>query len=249
VIGVIDLQGGRAVHARGGQRHLYAPVDSVAGTTVAGDAVALAREYLALGAGELYVADLDAIGGAARQDPLVARLAALGVPLWLDAGASTIEDARQCVALGAARVIVGLETLSSWDALQEICSGVSAERIAFSLDLRNGKPVVSEQGPPKGRHYDVVAEQPEIMAARAGQAGAGAIIVLDLARVGSGTGLDLDLLERVRKAVPGVFFVAGGGVRDRRDLDSLDNAGCDAALVATALQTGTLQRGHVSAAR
>ena len=47
VLGVLDLLAGRAVHARGGLRERYAPVDRFGGIPIeAGDALALARAYL-----------------------------------------------------------------------------------------------------------------------------------------------------------------------------------------------------------
>jgi phosphoribosylformimino-5-aminoimidazole carboxamide ribotide isomerase len=72
------------------------------------------------------------------------------------------------------------------------------------------------------------------------------VIVLDLARVGSGTGVDLDLLARVRRAAPGLALLAGGGVRDAADLDRLADAGCDGALVATALHDGRIGAAEVA---
>jgi phosphoribosylformimino-5-aminoimidazole carboxamide ribotide isomerase len=59
--------------------------------------------------------------------------------------------------------------------------------------------------------------------------------VIDLARVGTRIGLDVELLARVREAAPGLTLLAGGGVRGAEDLEKLAGAGCDGALVATAL--------------
>jgi phosphoribosylformimino-5-aminoimidazole carboxamide ribotide isomerase len=73
--------------------------------------------------------------------------------------------------------------------------------------------------------------------------------VIDLARVGTATGIDLELIARVRKAVPKMTLLAGGGVRGREDLARLADAGCDGALVATALHDGRLGADDVSAAR
>jgi phosphoribosylformimino-5-aminoimidazole carboxamide ribotide isomerase len=87
------------------------------------------------------------------------------------------------------------------------------------------------------------------VAKRAAQAGVGAVIVIDLARVGMGTGLDLALIGRVRDAVPGVTVLAGGGVRGPDDLAQLADAGCDGALVATALHDGRLGADDVAAAK
>ena len=58
-------------------------------------------------------------------------------PVWLDAGVSSVSGARQALETGAARVIVGLETLSSFDALSGICNAIGGDRMAFSLDLRD----------------------------------------------------------------------------------------------------------------
>ena len=66
VVPVIDLKDGTAVHAVRGERERYRPVNStLAGDD--GDPLALARAFRsALGLDELYVADLDAIGGDER---------------------------------------------------------------------------------------------------------------------------------------------------------------------------------------
>src|SRR6476620_3114496 len=134
LIGVIDLLRGRAVHARAGVREQYAPVIAPAGAPIQpGSASGLAREYIdRFGLTELYVADLDAILGGAPQETSVAALAALGAALWLDAGVSWVEDARNASRLSS-HVIVGLETLKSYVALREICTEVGD--VAFSLDL------------------------------------------------------------------------------------------------------------------
>ena len=237
VVGVIDLRGGRAVHARGGwRREAYAPVRTVAGVAVNGDAIVLAREYInALGVRELYVADLDAIerGVDDMQRGVIGGLATLGVPLWVDAGTSTATAAAKAREVGATTVVVGLETLPTFDALGAVCEAVGGSSVAFSLDLRDGVPVTAPNGP-------VGLSSASDVAMRAAAAGASTVIVLDLARVGTGAGIDLQLMEAVRKAAPGVALIAGGGVRDAADLHALAAAGCDGALVATALLSGAI---------
>jgi len=250
VIGVVDLLAGRAVHALAGRRERYTPVRAVAGSPIEpGDALALARAYVErLGLTELYAADLDAILQGASQDTIVAAMAALGAPLWLDAGVSSVDQARHALGLGAAHVVVGLETLPSFDALAGICAALGGDRVAFSLDLRDGEPVfvrgVSEasRGVPTG-------EPAHLVAARAAAAGAGAVIVIDLARVGTGTGIDFELIARVREATPGLTLLAGGGVRGLEDLTRIADCGCDGALVATALHDGRLGAAEVAAAQ
>jgi phosphoribosylformimino-5-aminoimidazole carboxamide ribotide isomerase len=224
VIGVIDLLGGLAVHARGGKREEY---------EVIGDPLALARTYIDRhGVSELYVADLDAIarhGARSHEQAALPTICSI-VPTWLDAGISTVEHARQAIDMGASCVIVGLETLTSFDALAAICDAIGGHRVACSLDLRNGRLL--------GIGAD---EHPSAVAERAVAAGAHAIIALDLARVGMRTGLDLELMRALRKAAPTVELIAGGGVRGPEDLAALAAAGCDGALAATALRDGSLR--------
>ena len=243
VIGVLDVQRGRAVHARAGRRDAYQPLTSVAGVPIpSGDVGAVASVYVErLGLRELYAADLDALSGCAPQDALVARLAGVGASLLVDCGVTSLGRARRVLALGADRVIVALETLSSYEALAAICAAVGGERVAFSLDLRGGAPVVASGRVPRG-------ELPHVLAARAKDAGAGTLIVIDLARVGGGTGVDLELIGRVREAARGLTLLAGGGVRGVADLEHLADAGCDGALVATALHDGRIGADEIAAA-
>ena len=243
LIGVIDLLGGDAVLARGGQRDRYRPVERVAGVDVAGDPAALARIYLErFGLRELYVADLDAIAGKPLQVASLSAIAALGADFWLDAGTRTVSAARRSLAAGASHVVVGLETLHSYGELEAIAGDCGPERVAFSLDLRDGAPIVAPE-------FSCAGSSPESIAQAAANAGAATVIVLDVGRVGSGRGIDVDVLNRIRGAVPDVRLFAAGGVRGAEDVMRLHQIGCDGVLVASALQTGTLDPRHSSVSR
>jgi phosphoribosylformimino-5-aminoimidazole carboxamide ribotide isomerase len=234
IIGVIDLLDGKAVHARAGHRASYAPVSQAAGIRVDGDALALVEAYRSVGVTDLYVADLDAIVSRAPPSQVVTSIAREAGALWLDAGIGDPAGARNAIALGATRVVIGLETLFSFGALRTICDDVGGERVVFSLDLRNGAAI-------SGGAVQA-DETPEHIAVRAADAGAASLIVLDLARVGTGSGPDLDLTRRVNAAAPGLATFAGGGVRGLDDLEALARIGCDGALVATALHDGRITR-------
>jgi phosphoribosylformimino-5-aminoimidazole carboxamide ribotide isomerase len=183
---------------------------------------------------ELYVADLDAIAGGLSQDAVIAALTARGAPVWLDAGVTSVERAQDAVELGAAQVVVGLETLQSFAALAAICAAVGGDRVAFSLDLRSGQPQTRAGFNSRGE------PTPNVLAAHAAEAGVGSVIVIDLARVGAAAGLDLEMIASVREAVPQLTLLAGGGVRGAQDIAALADIGCDGALVATALLDGRL---------
>jgi phosphoribosylformimino-5-aminoimidazole carboxamide ribotide isomerase len=234
VLGVIDLRRGMAVHARGGQRERYRPIEQVAGEPIPpGHAGALARHYRdRFGLSRIYVADLDAIEGRAPQREALAAIASSRPLMWLDSGIASVADAERALDRGVERVIVGLETLPSFSVLESIAQSAGADRVVFSLDVSNGSPVTSVR--------ELARQAPEELVARAGDAGVAAVILLDLARVGSGSGLDVDLLARVRVAASSVPLYAGGGVRGPQDLESARSVGCDGALVASALLDGHL---------
>ncbi len=227
--------------ARGGRREAYAPVRSqLVDGGAASDPLVLARAYRdVLGCDEWYVADLDALAGGAVQRALVRALAGLRGRLLVDAAVSSPERARELIADGATRVVVGLESLPSLDALGRIARAVGLERTAFSLDLRDGAPLAEAR----------LSGTPLELARAAVTAGAGAIIVLDLARVSSGRGVDSGLLEALRRAHPHVDLLAGGGIGTVRDLERLADAGLDGVLVATALHDGRIRRDDVAAVR
>jgi HisA/HisF family protein len=233
IIPVIDLRAGEAVHGTGGNRARYEPVKSAL-TSSLGDALALAQAYVTeLGTSELYVADLDAIEGRAAQYAMHHRLSRIARS-WIDAGLRSEEDACALIDAGADRVVVGLETLPGLELLHTIVAKLGPDRVAFSLDLRDGAPLTGAQ--------ELRAMAPRDLARRAVDAGVDTVIVLDLARVGGLGGFDDGMLRDLRAALPGVDLIAGGGVRDQADLDCLAAAGANGALVATALHRGVIGR-------
>lgn len=242
IIPVIDLLRGHAVHARRGVRSGYRPVESVFLPGRTGEAVALGRAYRAsLGAELCYVADLDAIQGWGPQHRLLSQLAdpaaGFGPGLLVDAGVATVTAAREVLKHGATTVVVGLETLGSFCDLKRIVSAVGGERVLFSLDLMNGLPVRRRTG--RMATQEAVGLE---LGARAAETGVAGIVVLDLAAVGSEAGpRSLGLVAGIKRLI-GVRVYSGGGVRSPADLDLLAEAGCDGALVGTALHSGTVTR-------
>ena len=234
IVGVIDLRAGRAVHARGGVRDRYEPIDVAAGERMDGDPRALARLFVErFGLEDIYLADLDAIRLGAPPHPTIQEIAPLARHLWLDSGVSSIADARRALEAGASHVVVGLETLQSFEALSAVSRTIGRERTVFSLDLRGGVPLAAAGLAPESVSLASLAR-------RAADAGAGSAIVLDVARVGMRGGVDVSAIADVRRGAPSIPIFAGGGVRGWDDLNRLASAGCDGALVATALFDGSL---------
>jgi phosphoribosylformimino-5-aminoimidazole carboxamide ribotide isomerase len=247
IIPVLDLAAGVAVHARAGHRESYAPVQSVVAPGSLGDPIAVVRGFREiLGAKACYVADLDAIQGGPVQRATLGELAQWGVgmagPLLVDAGTHELSSVLEVLSCGASDVVVGLETLRAFVDLAAIVREVGTSRVVFSLDLRLGRPMLHS-----ALHSAGTSADPLDMAARALETGVSTILVLDVGRVGTGCGVDLGVVMGLRKRFPSVRLLAGGGVLARRDLDRMRSAGCDGALVASAVHSGAITSADVAA--
>ena len=230
VIPVIDLQRGTAVHAVRGERERYRPLRSRLGE--GSDPVRVTRAVRdRLGLDELYVADLDAIAGGAGHPETMAALAR-EARVMVDAGVTTAAAVERLLALGAARVVIGTESLPGVEALRRLRADLPDAPLVLSLDLRDGR-VISPDPALAGSSAHAALE-------RLADAGVDEAIVLDLARVGSGAGPGVALLAELHARLPHVALLAGGGVRDADDLRALAAAGAAGALVATALHSGAL---------
>jgi phosphoribosylformimino-5-aminoimidazole carboxamide ribotide isomerase len=225
IVPVVDLKGGIVVHARRGQRDEYAPLQS---PLVDGcEPVAVARALCTVArASTLYVADLDAIGGAPADVGTLSALASVA-ELWVDAGATSRERADALLVAGASRNVVGTESLPPG-----AVGDIGGPPLVLSVDLRDGKLISPRP--------ELAGHGPAAAAPLATALGVRELLVIDLARVGSGSGPPLDAVAELAAALPGVAIYAGGGVRDDADLHALEIAGAAGALVATALHEGRI---------
>jgi phosphoribosylformimino-5-aminoimidazole carboxamide ribotide isomerase len=227
VIPVIDVRQGVAVAAVRGQRADYKPL--VTPLAAGSDPADVARGYAALFAFPLlYVADLDGIEGRGRDAGLAKGLAD-AVPntrLWIDDGTGAKDAVRRIAGETNATVVIGSESLGGLDdvaALRALPRG----RYVLSLDFKGDRFV----GPPQV--LDEAQHWPE------------AVIVMTLARVGSGDGPDLERIAAIIARAEGRRVYAAGGVRNRADIEALRAAGAAGVLIATALHAGTIKAGDL----
>jgi len=261
IIPVIDVLHGVVVRGIAGQRSEYRPI--VSQLTSSTDSVEVARVLIdAVHPSELYLADLDAIQGGTPAIDVYRKIRAIGVEVWVDAGVDGPERARRIAETGC-QVVAGLETVSGTAELREIVAAIGANRVVFSLDLRDGKPLrewhfsplsASERGAGGERLAASLAlnpgsqslprsgeGEPESIAACAVECGITRMIVLDLARVGVGKGTGTEeLCQQIASTYPHVEVIAGGGVSTKTELVRLEQFGIRGVLVASALHDGKL---------
>ena len=188
--------------------------------------------FKALGFTELYVADLDAIIDCSTNfQPLKTIADETGIKLMVDAGITNIERAKRLLESGVSKLIIGTETLQSKNFVAQAIEIFGGDRVVVSLDLKGDKVLVK-------LGFDGCLS-PICLLQDFKRMGVSQVIVLDLLRVGSGEGVNVDFLKKVISEV-GVNVYVGGGVRDIGDLVELKNLGVSGALVATALHTGKI---------
>ncbi len=226
---------GQAVHAKGGRRSQYQPIQSILHTS--SEPISLARAIRhSLKLQTLYLADLDAIRGGSPRIDIARAIIAAGFQLWIDAGVRDVPSLGPLLELDAASttIIVGLETVAGPRELSRIVARAGAERVIFSLDLFDGRPRIAAPS-------DWVSDQPLALADSAIDRGVHQLLVLDLARVGMGRGPGTnDLLTRIHDDHPSVNLTVGGGVARISDVLQLRAAGASSVLVGSAIHDGRI---------
>ncbi|MFM7150357.1 MAG: HisA/HisF-related TIM barrel protein, partial [Gemmataceae bacterium] len=223
---VIDLKKGLVVLGKGGNRTAYQPVKSILANSVNPVELAIAfRDRLGLN--RLYLADLDSIGGGIPNVDLYQQLADMGIDLWIDAGVKMSDDANPISKIGT--VVAGLETLVGPDELEKLQRKL-CNKLVFSLDHRQGIPLGW------GRSTFDVACQAVTLGIRN-------ILLLDLARVGSGEGTGTeDLCRLLLREIPDLHLSVGGGVCSVEEINRLRDIGVEEVLIASALHNGSITR-------
>jgi phosphoribosylformimino-5-aminoimidazole carboxamide ribotide isomerase len=230
VVPVIDILNGAAVHAVKGRRSEYKPLESV--LTKSTDPIGVAEAFKTLGFSELYIADLDAIIDCRDDFEQIRQITEkTGLSLLVDAGVTGIERAHRLMETGVVKLIIGTETLKSKAFVAEALQHFGSDHVVVSLDLKEGKVLAQPSfiGP----------TEPMQLLREFKNMGVRQIIVLDLSRVGSGEGVDIEFLKEAI-AKTGIEIYVGGGVRDITDLIELREIGVSGALIATSLHTGKI---------
>lgn len=220
----VDIQQGRAVRLVEGRAehetvYFESPVDA-------------ARHWVERGATWLHLVDLDAAFGRGDNREVIARIAELPCKLEVGGGVRTLEVAERLLKL-VERVIIGTAAITQPELLDELLERYGAERVAVSIDARDGLVAV------KGwTEKSTVAAT--TLARQVTEQGVTHLIYTDIARDGTLLGVDPEPVSLMRRASPHTL-VAGGGVAGEGDLELYESLGLDGAIVGKALYEGRIQ--------
>jgi phosphoribosylformimino-5-aminoimidazole carboxamide ribotide isomerase len=230
IIPVVDVLKGIVVHAVRGKRKEYQPLKSVLCAST--DPVEVAVALRAFGFNELYVADLDAITGRYPNLSLLRRIETeTGFKLMVDAGITTLKAAEEMIDSGVSKFIIGTETMLHTNFVADAITSFGSKKVMVSLDLMGNRVLNRFKSDTPAEPMKLLREFQNI--------GVSQIIVLDLAKVGSGEGVNKPFLKDVLAKIEAKVYV-GGGVQDVKDLLELKDLGVCGVLVATALHLGKI---------
>jgi len=233
LIPAIDLRGGRCV------RLLQGRFD--AETVYAADPLEVLDRYLALGARQIHVVDLDgARAGSQANRAAIARIAkrAPADSVQVGGGVRSRAVVDELLALGVARVVIGSVAVTEPDEVALWLRDPGAQRIVLAFDVRldeGGTPRLATHGWERQTEtslWDAVE--------RYLPAGLRHVLCTDVARDGAMSGPNLDLYAEAVRRFPGIAWQASGGVSEAADLHALAATGVAAVISGRALLEGRL---------
>ncbi len=219
----IDVKGGKAVRLVQGE---------LAAESQYGDPREVALEFLEAGAEWIHLVDLDAAFGIGSNASLLEEvIKSVDLRVELSGGIRDDESLRRALATGCERVNLGTAALENPEWTSRVISEFG-DRIAVGLDVR-GHTLAARGWTKEGGDLFETLE-------RLDRDGCSRYIVTDVAKDGTLTGPNLELLKEVCSATKRPV-VASGGVSTLADLaaiKSLTSIGVEGAIVGKALYAG-----------
>jgi phosphoribosylformimino-5-aminoimidazole carboxamide ribotide isomerase len=222
----VDLRGGKCVQLVGG----------IPGTEVVAldNPLAQAQRWVADGAENLHIIDLDGAIQGQRINAAILREIVLGMDLFIQVGGGirTKDDAKSLLDLGVDRVILGTAALENPDLAAKLAAEYGSSRIMVALDVKRGlvttegwQKVLDKRALDLGRLFE--------------EKGAGSILFTNIDVEGQQKGIDINPTKQLVEAVD-IPVIAAGGVTSIQDILSLRDVGAAGAVVGTAIYTGKL---------
>jgi len=205
-----------------------------------GDPVESAAAYSAMGADELVFLDITATAEKRKilRATVEKTVAAVTIPLTVGGGIAALEDIRELLALGVARVAVNTAAVLNPELIRQAALEFGGEKIVVAIDTRRsaGMPSGFEvmiRGGREATGIDAVA-----WAKKMEELGAGALLPTSMDRDGSQEGYDLPMLRAVTQAVKIPEIASGGAGKLEHLYAAIVEGGADGVLVASIVHYG-----------
>jgi len=222
VIPVVDLSNGLVVHAKEGDRNKYKPIfspliNSSCPIIVSNALLKKTQSRI------LYIADLDAIKGGLLQKKILYKIVNYfpNTEIWLDGGFRSAVDFEKLQFRYASQAKNNINPVFSSESLSSIDEAKRALELfpesILSLDKKN-RTLLGESK---------ILIYPELWPKK--------VILMNLDRVGSSKGPDLNWIKKIKSTNPLVKIFGAGGVRNRGDVVKALKLGASGWLCSTAI--------------
>jgi len=218
---VLDILNGAVVHAVRGERSRYEPIASFSQIVSTSEPLGIVQE---LHPREIYIADLNLLTGRGDNLAIIKEISTMARTM-ADTAVSKAGDLDRLPASISA--VLGTETAS----LQLIKEAAIERRVVVSIDMMKKKVLA--------RDPELAGQTPLQLLQRLSGLKLEGIILLELDKVGTSSGLDIRFLEEAAAASKHPLIL-GGGVKGEEDLKALEEMGFSGALVATAVHNGRI---------
>ena len=217
----IDIQDGKCVRLKKGD---------FSTTTVYGDdPVEMAKRWEKEGADYIHVVDLDgAQRGAGANREIIAKMAkAVSIPIQLGGGIRTLEDIKEGLSLGVARVILGTAAIENPLLVKEAVEIYGGDKIVVGVDAKDGKVAIHGWETVSSKDArDVCLEMKSY--------GVKTIIYTDIAQDGMMKGPNIKATEDLIQATA-MDIIASGGVSKLEDLVNTKKINAAGTIIGVAL--------------
>ncbi|MBM3229172.1 1-(5-phosphoribosyl)-5-[(5-phosphoribosylamino)methylideneamino] imidazole-4-carboxamide isomerase [Candidatus Parvarchaeota archaeon] len=226
VIPAIDLLEGNVVRLEEGKRS--------SAKVYSKDPLLQLEKFAGEGASIVHVVDLDAAFGTGNNRRIIGMLAATaktrGVALEVGGGIRSLDDAKELVGCGAARLVLGTVATDEKKLGEFVCA--FGKKIWIALDMDDGAVMVKGWTQSAGIGLDKMLD-------RIARSGVGGVIITDISKDGMLGGISGGFYTKIKKSAK-FPIVASGGVAGIDDIAKLKEAGVDGVIIGKAYYEGKI---------
>lgn len=224
VFPAVDILSGNCVQLVGGDRLT---------ATVYGSPIDNASRWIAEGAANLHVVNLDGAFAASSTNAAMIRevVEMTDVFVQVGGGIRSLEDARGWLNCGVSRIILSTFATQDPAVIRTLSQEFGSERIMAGVDARNGEIAVSGWQELAGDFIGWAEKFEEL--------GAGSLLYTNVDVEGKQAGIDRAPVQKLLDAVS-IPVVIAGGVSSSQDVRSLKELGASGCVLGSALYSGKI---------
>ncbi|WP_432666889.1 1-(5-phosphoribosyl)-5-[(5-phosphoribosylamino)methylideneamino]imidazole-4-carboxamide isomerase [Wukongibacter baidiensis] len=226
----IDIRGGKCVRLYQGKYDKE--------TVYNNDPTLVAEKWRKEGAKYLHIVDLDGAltGELVNKDLIREIVESVDIPIQVGGGIRTLERAKEILALGVERIIVGTSAIKKKGFVEELVENLG-EKVVVSIDAKDG--YVCVDGWTNSSEIEAIDFAKELQ-----QKGVKTIVYTDISKDGTMIGPNFYELKRLKENVD-IDIIASGGIGKKEDVEEVERMNLYGAIVGKALYEGKVTLGEL----